>query len=226
MVTRDEVRAPQTFVTIAAEEEVDPKIKTAMAIMEDQIAKKIEDFKKRMASIEAATPINPVGYQNWNCLLLGPYQTIGNPPYLPNKVVAGGQPCYMRGLVWVNQAVPAVGGWPASIVLGGRAYNLRFGTVDLTTVTPGPSQNFPLTFSSPALELNWQTWVFTPPDPGPTPHIYEVNLTMDVILANQPFAGFATWHYDPDAEIPFWTMPAQPAGWEFERPARFMVYHL
>jgi hypothetical protein len=229
MVTKTEViRAPQEEVVIGAEEEIDPEVQSMMDALEAQVSEKIEAYNKRLASLEAATAVHPAGYQTWNCLLMGPFQNLGTPlnPNRPQKVIAGGRPAYMSAAVWVNQAPPSVGGFPASIILGGRDYNLRFETVDLTAVVRGPSRTYPKTFASPAVQLNWQTWEFTPPDPGPTPHIYEVNLTMDVTLSNQPFAGFATWHFDPDSELPFHIFPGQPAGWAFERPARFLVYHL
>ncbi len=228
MVTKpaEEVKTPQTEVVIEAEEKVAQKTQAVLEALTAQMKQKSEAYVKRMASAEIAGPIYPYGYQYWNCLTYGPYQTIFNPPYLPNKIIAAGDPCTFWSLIWINPIAPPGAGLPPSVVLGGRPYTVRFETVDLTAVAKGPAYTYASTFASPAPEFTWVQWDMPTPDPGGTPHLYEMNVTMDVTLSGQPFAGFSTWHFDPDMEPAFLGMPQANPEWQFERPARFLLYHL
>lgn len=227
MVTKipEEVRAPQTEVVIPAAEEMDLKTKDMLRALESNIARMVEEHDRRMAA-EFAGPVYATGFTYWNILTYGPYQTIGNPPYLPQKIVAAGQPFTMWSLIWVNQSAPSGTSLPASVVLGGRPYTVRFESIDLSTVSQGPNFTQANVFASPAQQFTWVQWNAIAPDPGPNPHLYEVNITMDVTLGGQPFAGFSTWHYDPDTEPAFLGMPQRGPEWQHERPARFLVYRL
>ena len=157
---------------------------------------------------------------------MGRIQTIFNPPYLPNKIVAAGDPCTFGSLIWINPIAPPGAGLPPSVVLGGRPYTVRFETVNLTAVAMAPHTRTSLRLFVTGARNSPFQWDMPTPDPGPHPHLYEVNVTMDVNLSGQPFAGFSTWHFDPDMEPAFLGMPQANPEWQHERPARFLIYHL
>ena len=191
-------------------------------------------YKHRMAEAQVrakaqpeAAPFFAGGYQYANCLTAGPIQFFGNPPYRPSKIIAAGEETLMLGVVWVNPANGPGGTWPGTVVLGGRPYRVRFETINLSDVTNGPDwqPDPPIgTFDSPANELYifgwWHTWA----DPGAHPNLYETTFTLDITEAGQPFAAFSTWHYDPDTEPGFLGIGTVGPHWQFERPARFLVY--
>jgi hypothetical protein len=231
MVTRttEETRAPQKEVVIEAQQvavsaEVSQKAQVFIEKMVNQLRTQTEDYIMRTAtSIEAGTPVI-AGYQYWNCLTVGPIQFIGNPPYLPNKIVSAGDPALMLGLVWVNPAPGPGASLPGTTVLGGRNYRIRFESLNLSTVSNGPDATFTGTFGSPAAIVTPFVWWMPTPDPGANPSLHEVNLTADITLGGQPFAAFSTWHYDLDEEPGFLGRPTMSSHWQFERPARFLIY--
>jgi hypothetical protein len=143
---------------------------------------------------------------------------------LPNKIVSAGDACLMLGLIWINPALGPGGSLPGTTVLGGRPFRARFEGINLTTVANGPDATFTGTFSSPAPTVTPFVFWMPTPDPGVNPALYEVNLTADVTLGGQPFAAFSTWHYDLDLEPPFLGRPVAGPHWQFERPARFLIY--
>jgi hypothetical protein len=211
---------------------------------------------------ELAEPIAlPPGlppYPWWNVLLAGPFQpgiapapSLPPGPYLPHKIIAFNEPSFMIAAAWRN---PAGIDWngtnpSASVVMGAFNLSISFETVNLTSVTNGPDFG-PFTFAplGPGVVNRWI--LPFPPNTFPAPlqgrpNLYEMNMTADVSgpIAGLPFAGFATWVYDPDREPPIWPpplpfplpppwppIPPQPwfwsslPHWQFERPARFMVY--
>lgn len=232
MVTKltDETRAVQKEVVIeAAPPEVSADVAEKANIFIDRVRRQIEqqteDYAMRMATrIEAADPTLLSGYQYWNVLTIGPIQFIGNPPYQPSKVVAAGEPCLMLGVIWINPVNSPGGGLPGTLVLGGRDYNLRFETVNLSLVADGPDFVSSGTFSSPAPVVSFVPWWIPTPDPGVQPKLYEVYMTVDTPLSGQPFAAFSTWQLDVDREPSFLGLPDVQPQWLHDIPARFMIY--
>jgi hypothetical protein len=182
--------------------------------------------RRRMeAQTEATHPLLPGGYQYWNCLSVGPYQLTGNSSYLPSNIVEAGELCLMYGVIWINPADGPGASLPGTVVLGDRDYRLRFESINLTDVANGPDFTWQSTFPSPANEVTVIPWVFRPADPGPNPRLYEVNLTVDIRQPGQPLALFGSWHRDPSTEPAFLGEPDMGPHHQFERPARFLVYH-
>jgi hypothetical protein len=229
--TAENVRSPQKEVVIKAPETgVSAEATENAQIFVDHMVRRLEmqtqDYVRRSAAeIEAGGPQLVGGYQYWNCLTIGPVQFISNPPFLPSKIVAAGEPALMVGLVWVNPALGPGGSLPGTTVLGGRSYRIRFESINLSTVANGPDATFTGMFNSPASVVTAFTWWMPTPDPGVNPALYEVNLTADISLGGQPFAAFSTWHYDLDLEPPFLGLPGMGPQIEHERPARFLIYH-
>jgi len=185
---------------------------------------RMDAYRREKAKVEVGGPVLASGYQYWNCLTVGPIQFYGNPPYQPSKIIAAGEWALMLGVVWINPANSDGGGLPGTIVLGGRNYRVRFETINLTDVTNGPDHLFASAFDNPAETVNVFRWWFQPADPGPDPALYETTLTADIVEMGQPLAAFSTWHYDIDSEPPFMALPPKPAHWQYEIPARFLVY--
>lgn len=187
------------------------------------------------------------GYQYWNCLLVGPIQFYGDPPYRPSKIIAHGEESLMLGVVWVNPAFSPGGGVSGTEFFAGRQCRLGFETINLSTVTNQPFEWKTVTFQSPAEVIHVYPWLRTWPDPGPQPQLYETYFTADLTSEGLSFAAFNTWHYDIDrepsflAELPqlpdtnpglpthsdvpttIWVPPRYP--WVREGPAKFLVYH-
>lgn len=187
-----------------------------------------EAFRQRKAEAEVRAeiggPILASGYQYWNCLTMGPVQFSNDPPYRPSKIIAAGEWTLMLGVVWINPANSDGGGLPGTRVLGARNYRVRFETVNLSDVADGPDQNFAGLFTSPAPVISFFQWWWQPPDPGLNPKLYETILTADIMEGGQPLAAFSTWHYDYDKEPGFLGLPPKPEHWQFEIPARYLVY--
>jgi hypothetical protein len=232
MVTKltEDVHVPQKEVVIEAagtriSEETKRKAQIFVDKMTAQVEQQTEDFATRMAArIESADPTLLSGYQYWNVLTIGPIQFFGNPPYQPSNVVAAGEDCLMLGLIWINPVNSPGGGLPGTLVLGGRDYNLRFESINLSTVQDGPDGVFSGTFPSPAPVVTPILWWVPTPDPGAQPALYEVHMTVDTPLPGQPFAAFSTWHFDMSQEPSFLGTPATTPELVNNRPARFMIY--
>jgi len=232
MVTKmtEDVRVPQREVVIeSGQSGVKPESLEKASIyiekVKRQLKRQTEEYAMRMAAkIEAADPTLLSGYQYWNVLTIGPIQFIGDPPYLPNKIVAAGEDCLMLGVIWINPVNSPGGGLPGTLVLGDRDYTLRFESLNLSQVTDGPDFVHSDTFTSPAPVITVVPWWVPTPDPGLQPKLYEVHMTVDTPLAGQPFAAFSTWHFDTDNEPPFLGLPPIPSEWVANRPARFMIY--
>jgi hypothetical protein len=185
---------------------------------------------------ESAEPITMLGaipYQWWNLLLAGPFQP-GVPfgPFLPNKVIRQFDPAFMLVALWRNPA-PLGGGPSAAAIMSPFTCQVRLETVDLTGVLNGPD------FVPPAFVLGGGNInivpVILPPAafvPAPvqgTPRLYEMHATVDIIGPGPglpPFAGFATWMLDPDAEPPFLfgLIPGTAPQFQHDIPVRFVRY--
>ncbi len=192
---------------------------------------KINAYAESMSGVktEAAGPTLPGGYQYWNVMSLGPFQAVGPVgPYRPSKIIAAGELAWMAAAVAINPVPGPGGSLPGTTVLGSRPWRIRFESINLSTVSNGPDATFTGTFSGPAPILLVRTWFFVPGDPGINPNLYETNVTIDITDPAQPFAGFATWHYDPDTEPSFLTpvgqVPTIPPRLQHDIPARYLVY--
>jgi len=210
--------------------EVEEKASYFMDNYLSYLKERTEAYMTRMADrrvngpvIEMGEPITRLGYQYWNVLTVGPIQFLGDPPWRPNKIIAAGELTLLLGVVWVNPAADPGGGVPATVVLGGRSYRIRFETIDLTNVTNGPDRTFTGTF--PAVPgIHFFPWFFRPRDPGLNPRLYQTHLTADITNIAQPFAAFGTWHLDLDREPGFLGLPNQNAQFEHDVPCRYLVY--
>lgn len=215
------VQAPEIEVS----EDIQAKAQVFIDAYRKRLLKATEAYSHRMeAEIEAGEPQLAAGYQYWNCLTVGPIQFFGNPPYRPSKIIAAGEASLMLGVIWINPVNGPGGSLPGTIVLGGRPFRARFEGVDLTNVANGPDMTFAGVLASPAPVVTLLTYWMPTPDPGINPRLYEMNFTADVTLPGQPFAAFSTWHFDPDLEPGFLGLGPVGPHWQFERPARFLIY--
>ena len=180
---------------------------------------------------EIAGPITPVGYQWWNLLLAGPYQAITNPPFLPHKIIQNTQNAFMLVALWRNP-VDVVPGLSACNLMTGWTFTVNLETINLTSVSNGP--DLPAGGLTAAFPGGSCTNVFVVPMPAGTfnpvvqgkPNLFEINATVDIVAPNPtaPFAGYSTWLYDPDFEPPFLGRPGVMPGFQYDTPARFLVY--
>lgn len=191
-------------------------------------------------------------YPWWNVLIAGPYQPepASGGPYMPHKIFTASEEAFMIGGVWLN---PEPINWSppgpsAADLMAGYDLTIRFETINLTSVAAGPNlgpiEMKPI-FDWPDGDPDFKTFrvdlgpgIFSEPPQG-RPHLYELNVTADITgPAPQAMAGFATWVFDPDEEPSIWPLPTWPSDfppiewflwwwpqhWQFERPARFLVY--
>jgi len=202
----------------------------------------------RGEGLEAAEPVAAGGYVWWNLLLAGPFQPTppDAAPFLPHKIIQAGEPAFMLAVMWRNPN--PIDGQPlsASTVMSAYDYTIWCETLNLTDVTNGPDFGpITATFGAGAfgfLNLHVIPITFPAPPEGKA-NLYEMNLTVDISgpVPGLPFAGFATWVFDPDAEAAFgnpfcvgwdpdigWvcipSVPGAPAGLQHDTPARFLVY--
>lgn len=174
---------------------------------------------------ESGGPVTHLGYQYWNVLSAGPIQFPSDPPWRPSKIIAAGEIALLLGVVWINPAADPGGGIPGTVALGARNYRVRFESINKTSVLDGPDATYSGTFPDTPATINFYAWFFSPPDPGVNPRWMQSMFTADVTTGAQPFAAFATWHFDPSSEPSFLLPPSVPAHWQFERPAEYLIYH-
>jgi hypothetical protein len=181
-------------------------------------------------TLEIAGPTAAGHYKYWDALLVGPYQFFGNPPYLPNKIIAAGELALMYSLVWVNPVPPSGTPVPPTEILGGRAYHFAFETIDLSSVGNGPESSGTGVFPdanawgpTPVVAIPW--W-FIVPDPGPKPMaMYETNFAMDLDPPGSQFAAYASWRWDPDTDPPFLWTPGSNPHFDHDIGARWLAFH-
>ena len=65
---------------------------------------------------------------------------------------------------------------------------------------------------------------FAAPNPGVNPRLMELNVTADVTFPLQPWAAFATNHFDLDNDPAFLGIPGTGPGWRHGQPLRYLVY--
>jgi hypothetical protein len=181
--------------------------------------------------IEAGEPT--VGnYVGWDLVSFSPIQPIAFPPYEPNKIIAGGEIAFLAALLFINPTVSIPNGFaiPANVQLGNRNFRVSFDQLNLSTATPGPNFVFVGSFGpAPVPSLILFIVPFTAP-PVSTPQLVEVNVTADILDLGQPYAAFATWHFDLDREPPFLVIPPVPPlpfvppQLEHDIPQRYMIY--
>jgi len=217
--------------------------KHAQAVLDAWKAKlevQTKDFVHRMLAPQPqmAGPITPglagIPYPWLDCFFAGPYQFVPGSGYLPHKVMKANEWAYLLGYIWRN---PAPIGWiggglSAADVLSAYNFRARFEIVNLTTVGNGPDLG-PIDFVPIGGGFLNGFFVLVPPGtfpmpPSGRPNLYEVNLTVDATgpgstAAGLPFAGYATWLYDPDYQPPTIMSPVWP-HWQHEIPGRFMVH--
>lgn len=226
--TAEEIGVEQEEVVIqAAEIEVAEEVQEKAQVFVDKYRSRLKQMtnayvQRGMAEAEAGGPVI-AGYNYINCLTVGPIQFIFGPPYLPNKIVAAGEAALMLGVIWINPAAGPSGTLPGTTVLGGRPWRARFEGMNLTIGANGPDATFTGTFPGIAPAITPLLWFMPTPNPGANPHLIEMNFTVDITLSGQPFAAFSTWHFDPDFE-PAFLRPAMGPHWQFERPARYLLY--
>ena len=155
----------------------------------------------------------------------------GPPPYAPSKIVPAGSFSYLIAYIYTNPASDAAAGWynSASVQCGARPWRM---TLDLTNLTTGTTSNLVQNgvFGSPANVIT-PVYFFLPtagPAVGADPWLIEANVTVYVDIPAQPFAAFATNFYDIDNDpggLPFYPpIPAEPAGWRFDLPNRYLIF--
>ena len=155
----------------------------------------------------------------------------GPPPYAPSKIVPAGSFSYLIAYIYTNPASDAAAGWynSASVQCGARPWRM---TLDLTNLTTGTTSNLVQSgvFGSPADVITPVFFLLPTAGPalGADPWLIEANVTVYVDIPAQPFAAFATNFYDIDNDpggLPFYPpIPAEPAGWRFDLPNRYLIF--
>lgn len=183
--------------------------------------------------IGAPTTYDPSGnpYVPFDVVATSPIQFIGQPPYLPNKIITVGNFAFLVAYIFTNPASDCPAGWcvPASVQLGGLPWRM---TLDLTNLTTGAQSNEFVNgvFPGPAPVIT--PVVFLLPTAGPAmgsdPWLIEANVTVYVDVPAKPYAAFATNFYDLDndpAPLPFFPpIPPETAGWRYDLPNRYLIY--
>jgi len=172
--------------------------------------------------VAAGAPITGT-YEYLDLLTLSPQQfLVPGVTYAPQKIVAAGEFALLLAVLFINPAPTPGGGPSATMHLGGRPFRIRFEQVDLTNVVDGPDFTFVGTFPSPAPVISIFPVGIVPPNPGANPQLMELNVTMDVPLALQPYAAFASQWIDieNDPGFPF----PQAGGVRNQIPLRYLIY--
>lgn len=229
--------------------EVEKQAQAIMAATDASLKLRTDQYTRRATQLmqrarqegpapEIAGPIGPTAplYPYWNLFLYGPFQPMGGAggPFLPHKIVRGGEPAFMIATTWRN---PACINWlcpapSAATLMSAYQFRVRIETINLSSVTNGPDFVTPVQLFGPGFINSFVLWVSGPLSPSPlppgpqgAPFLYELNATTDIVgpVAGLPFAGTATWVFDPDVD-PFPPMLTGPAGWQYDIPARVLVH--
>lgn len=211
----------------------------AQAWMERQnarLTRRVEEYMDRLEATQNGRVVEEAGaeagevtvgtYVGLDVLAYSPIQSVFPPPYEPHKVIRGGEQAVIWALMFINPAVDVSQGFaiPATVQLGGRSFRVRCEHIDLTNVANGPDFTFTGTLGSPAPSLTWFPFVFTAPDPGVNPRLMEANITVDITDMAQPWAAFATWHFDIESDPGFLGVPSVPPQLQHDIPMRYLVY--
>jgi hypothetical protein len=184
------------------------------------------------AAAEPDSEFFGITYPWWNILVLGPFQTVApGGPFRPSKIIRTGEDAFMIVVLWRNP-VPLPGGPnpSAAQIMASYEWEVRGETINLSDVTDGPDLAPATgTFGAGFIDVFLMPippGTFTVPAQG-RPLLYELNFVMDIKGVGPglpPFAGYATWVFDPDTEPPFLFVPEAPAGLQHDIPVRFLVY--
>jgi hypothetical protein len=184
------------------------------------------------AAAEPDSEFFGITYPWWNILVLGPFQAVApGGPFRPSKIIRTGEDAFMIVVLWRNP-VPLPGGPnpSAAQIMASYEWEVRGETINLSDVTDGPdlapaTGTFGAGFVD-AFLMPIPPGTFPVPAEG-RPLLYELNFVMDIKGVGPglpPFAGYATWVFDPDTEPPFLFVPEAPAGLQHDIPVRFLVY--
>jgi hypothetical protein len=215
------------------EVKVPPEAQAWMTKQNTRLTSRVEKYVDRVDAARSETALGleagavTVGpYVGLDILAYSPIQSIGPPPYAPHKIIAGGEQATIWAALFVNPAVDIPNGFaiPATVQLSGRGFRVRCEQVDLTNLTGGPDFTYQAIFTSPAPSLTWIPFTFTAADPGVNPRLIEANITVDITDMAQPWAAFATWHFDIDSEPPFLWVPGGPSELQHDIPMRYLIY--
>jgi len=174
-----------------------------------------------------------IPYPWWDILVVGPIQAVApGGPFRPSKILRVGEDAYVLVILWRNP-VPLPGGPnpSAAQIMASYEWEVRGETINLSDVTNGPdldpvSGTFGAGFVD-AFLMTIESGTFPVPPTEGRPLLFELNFVMDIKGVGPglpPFAGYATWVLDLDAEPPFLGLPGVPAGPEHDVPMRFLVY--
>jgi hypothetical protein len=197
------------------------------------LTQQAEQYMKRLTSA-GANGAQGIGeptvgpYVAWDLVSISPIQLSGSPMlYQPNKIVASGEVVLLQAIMWTNPIADVIHGFavPANVQLGLRHFRVSFDRLDLTTATAAPSIVITGAFGPVVPPLIVFNAFFVAP-PVASPHLVEVNVTADITDLAQPYAAFATHHFDIDSE-PEWFAsfpPSIPPQLQHDIPLRYMVY--
>ena len=187
--------------------------------------------------IGTPTTYEPTGvpYVAFDVTATSPVQFIGQPPYLPSKIIAAGDFAFLVAYIFTNPFVDFQAGWavPASVQLGGLPWRMTLDQANLTTGSNMPTQVQSGVFPGPAPVF---TPVFFPlptfpgPAQGGDPWLIEANITVYVDVPAKPYAAFATSFFDIDNDPGFPPFPFLPpippegSGWRYDLPNRYLIY--
>jgi hypothetical protein len=184
------------------------------------------------AHIGAPTTYEPTGvpYVAFDVTATSPIQFIGQPPYLPSKIIAVGNFAFLVAYIFTNPVVDPAAGWAvsANIQLGGLPWRMTLDQANLTTGTNLPTQVQTGVFPGPPLVFT-PVFFLLPTTPGPIkggdPWLIEANVTVYVDVPAKPYAAFGTKFIDLDNDpgVPFF--PPVTAGWRYELPNRYLIYN-
>lgn len=185
-----------------------------------------------VAAAEPDSEFFGITYPWWNILVLGPLQAVApGGPFRPSKIVRTGEDAFMIVVLWRNP-VPLPGGPnpSAAQIMASYQWEVHGETINLSEVTNGPDLAPATGTFGPgfidAFVMPIPPGTFPVPAQG-RPLLYELNFVMDIKGVGPglpPFAGYATWVFDPDTEPPFLFVPEAPAGLQHDIPVRFLVY--
>lgn len=164
------------------------------------------------------------GYEYVDLMCLTPRKPGLFPPWvnLPTKIVAGGELIVHRAILFINP-LPGPGGTATGRhVLGSRKLRVTFSLLNVTTATAEAPAFWEGEFVGLAPVVTNFYYPKVHPDPGPNPHVYELNVTFDCRDPEQPYAAFATQWWDLDTD-PGWPVPVPP-GRRVQIPLRYLVY--
>lgn len=168
-------------------------------------------------------------YVAFDIACTSPIQVEGLPPYRPGRVIAGGEDAFVVAFLFINPTPSVADGFavPPAVQLAGRDFRVAAHEMNISNVTVGTNIVGALQqgkFTTPAPTLSFFIFQISPPDPGPDPKLFEINVTVDVDGFQQPYSAFATNFFDVDDDPGFLFVPPTPPGFRHLDPNRYLVY--